>query len=225
MQNVVNIIGAMFFLICSCDTNTNVRIKEIKRDSIPNDKIILYTEDSISKLGGEPFARNLGKLMRLPEMLDEDKKTKIRMWLWEAEKKYVVDIVDGTLRECTVTEFNIKKKDSNNYIIIHRKLKNLQPSSGWDKFLLTLNNYEITSLKPGKTVNEYKEHLTEMSTVQFEVATFGKYRYFEYVEPSFYRYIDSGSKNIYDFLLYFNKQMDVEVYNPPKELFVKPKRN
>ena len=62
-----------------------------------------------------------------------------------------------------------------------------------------------------------------MAYVQFEIAQLNHYRFYEYLEPSYYRYVDTGSRNVYEFLEYFNREMGVQVYNPAQNLFVKPK--
>lgn len=52
------------------------------------------------------------------------------------------------------------------------------------------------------------------SYVQFEIAQYNKYRYYEYLEPSYFKNIDKGSYNVYQFLNFFNKEMNVPVYRP-----------
>jgi len=64
--------------------------------------------------------------------------------------------------------------------------------------------------------------LTSGSYIQFEIAEANRYRFYEYFEPSYYRFVDSNSNLVYNFLEYINEEMGVNVYKPDKQSFRPP---
>jgi hypothetical protein len=86
-----------------------------------------------------------------------------------------------------------------------------------------LGNHQIPTMKSGKTFKELAGDMSGMSYIQFEIAQSGQYRFYEYVKPFFFRYVDAASNNMYSFLEYFNEQMSVQVYTPRKAFFLDPK--
>jgi hypothetical protein len=96
--------------------------------------------------------------------------------------------------------------------VIKNRFKNLRPRSGWTAFFDSLKRYKIPSLNSGKPFKQQKEGLTGMIYVEFEVASNGKYRFYTYLEPGFYKDEDAGANDVYRFLRYFHKEMNLQVY-------------
>jgi hypothetical protein len=122
-------------------------------------------------------------------------------------------------------EFYGKKINNVQHISIRQHRTNLAPKSGWHNFFKTMHNYGITTLPPGKTSEELHHDLTGGAYIQFEVANGSNYRYFEYFQPDFFRYVDSASGHIYAFLKYINTEMNIPVYRPTEHMFEEPKIN
>jgi hypothetical protein len=59
--------------------------------------------------------------------------------------------------------------------------------------------------------------------VNFEIARPNEYRFYEYLQPEFYRYVDENSRIVNDFLKYLNAEMNLNVYTPDEKLFAEPK--
>ena len=210
-------------LLC-CAQKSNVQ-KKPKAATIQKEKLILYHEDSsVQHTRQQLFLQNLGRIMELPTLSSGKNGLYIRVWLWNAKKKYVIDISENEpTNKCHIVEFNSKKIDSNEYIAIHHEWKNLKPKSGWSNFFSTLKKYQIVTMESGKSAKEQRDHLTDMAYIQFEISQLGQYRFYEYLEPSYYRYVEAGAMNVYQFLNYFNKEMDLPVYKPADNAFAKPK--
>lgn len=193
-------------------------------DTIPTEKVILYTVDSsVHHSRQQLFLRNLSKVMGLPSLHDGKHELYIRIWLWEDKPPYVLNIERrGSVKVASVLSWGSKKIDTSEYIVIYKRWPSLIPNSGWDQFLNRLNNYEIRALKGGLPTEKY-DHLTHSAYVQFEIEEAGHYRYYEYLEPSFYRLVDTGANKAYRFLKYFNRQMNLTVYSPP-DIVYEPKK-
>lgn len=215
----------LLYAVISCKEYTSTLPAATYADTIP--RTILYSEDSAAKESSqEPFVTNLAKLMRLPTITNGSKELYVRIWIWDDSVKYVVNIQkDGSGGTCDIVEFNSKKIDATEFIVMHRVKQYLHPASGWDRFFKSLDQYQITTLKSGKPYKDQTDLLTHMSVVQFEIAQPGQYRYYEYLEPSYYRYVDSGSAKVDAFLEYFDKEMKTAAYSRPdgRKLFAEPK--
>jgi hypothetical protein len=181
---------------------------------------IVYYEDPLTKNSRqELFVKHLARLMGMPDMRSNDADLYLRIWFWDFDDKYVVNISKkGKNYADQIIEWGNEKKDSVEYIVIQREWKNIVPVSSWENLWTRVR--ELQNIRDGKKRDELKSQLTQMSYVQFEIGGQGKYRYFEYLEPSFYRYIDSPSNEIYKFLKMLNEELNVKVYNPADSLYV-----
>jgi hypothetical protein len=208
-------------MLISCNGDKNNANANISQ----HEKIIPYREDSIVKNDRQQlYLKNVGETIGLPLISNGKDGLYIRIWIWGFRQNYVVNISKGQKgSECLIVQFSGKKIDSNEYLVIHKQWDNLIPKSGWKIFFDTLEMYQIPVMKSGKRYEDQTDFLTHMTYIQFEIAQLNHYRFYEYLEPSYYRYVDTGSRNVYEFLEYFNREMGVQVYNPAQNLFVKPK--
>jgi hypothetical protein len=216
MNKVKYIITLFILILFSCKGQKRGDLKQNASDSTSKPRMIAYHEDSLVKGSRQQlYLTNVAKFMGLPSITNGSEGLYIRIWIWSHERKYVINISDNfNKNECDITEFNGTKKDDNDFLVIYREWKNLSPQSGWDNFTDTMFQFHIPDMESGEIQNKRKEFLTEMAYVQFEIAQPGKYRFYEYLEPSFYRCVDTGSNNVYQFLNFFNKEMKIRVYNP-----------
>jgi hypothetical protein len=189
-------------------------------DTVPSPKVILYKEDTgLRHSRKQLILANLSKLMNLPSLHEGNHKLYIRIWLWEDDGRYILDIGrDLPENNASVLSWTSKKVDTNEYIEIQKHWESLVPESGWGQFFQKVNYYRIRSLE-GSASKKYSDHLTHSAYVQVEIEEAGHYRYYEYLEPSFYRLVDSGANSIYEFLRFFDRQMNLKVYNPPAAVF------
>jgi hypothetical protein len=194
--------------------------------TFPGSRLIKYTADSITrKSRKEPYLKNLSELMELPDIRNQSKGVAIRIWFWASKRRYVLTISDNTLRkECRIDQFNIEPlPDSTDYIVMHKPKHIKQPTSGWKIFFTTIEKYQIADFPTGKTRRELDQSLTTMAYVNFEIVKNGEYRYYEYLEPSFYRTIDKNSKTIDTFLKFLNNELNFQLYKPVKMVATKIK--
>lgn len=210
--------------IGSCEpTNSACRVS--LNDTIPAEKIIPYSDDSsIRKDGKSLFLSNIAKYLQISSLKDDTKGMHIRIWIWGYHSpNYVTTIYKhGSNADCSTISWSGRQVDSARYIIVHHYWTKLMPKSGWNKFFSTLNGLGITTLEGGLSYSQHRGHLTRMSYVQFEIVENGKYRYYEYLEPSYYRYVENGSMKIYQFLKYFDREMNLNIYQTNDGLFEEP---
>ena len=195
------------------------------RTDTAKEKVILYTEDSATaKSADAPFVQNLAKFIGLPQLTKGVEGLWVRIWVWYPDSNYIITIVNNGLeKKCDIIDFYGKRVDSAQYIAIRKWWTNLVPKSGWNQFFDMMQQHAIATLPPGNTIEELSPDLTGGAYIQFEVAEGNNYRYFKYFQPDFFRYVDSASGHIYEFLKYINTEMNITVYRPTEHMFMEPK--
>jgi hypothetical protein len=221
---VGNSFTIFIFCLLSCNNEKNIDSKK-NVPTIKQEKIIRYYEGRNDRNSKKELSlQHLGKVMGLPNVSNLNDDLYIRIWIWDAEKKFVINLkYDETSKECHIADIDSKKTDSAEYIIIHREWMNIKPKSGWDNFYKALQKHQILNLKGETDYGDTTAVSTSMSSIQFEIAQSHTYRFYEYSEPSYYRYVDAGASNVHEFLEYLNTEMDVHVYRPDKRYFKEAK--
>jgi hypothetical protein len=219
-----HILYIIVMALFSCREPKNNILPNDHLDTINTERVVLYQEDSAIKADRTTlFLSNLSRLIGLPNIEKEKEGLYIRIWLWDAPKKYIINISkDGEHNKCHIVEYNTKRKDSTEYIIIHREW-DVKPKAGWDSCWATIEKFKIPYLKSGKSYQEMGHHLTTLSYVNFEIARHGQYRLYEYLQPDYYRNIDENSRIVNDFLNYLNAEMSLNAYFPMENQDVVPK--
>lgn len=217
MKKYFLIISIIIFSCQSNDRKNNLIADNTK-------KLIPYSEDSIAKSSRkEPYLKNLSKLLGLPPIPDSNCNFYLRIWLWKKDLNFVVNINENESRKsCSVLKFRSIIKDSIPYIDTPYQKTNLNPESGWAIFYDTLDKYQIKHLGTGN-IQKSQEPMEGMAYVQFEIQQKNNFRYFDYLEPSYYRLVDSNSNNVYRFLMFLNKELKLNVYNPNTNILLDPK--
>lgn len=206
--------------IISCNNSDGPGLQVINQEK----KIIPYFEDSLTKNSRqELYLKNIAKTMGLPPVDDNKTGISVRIWFWENDTKYVLSIGrQGSTSKSHIIEWTGKKENDTNYIVIQKEWQNITPASGWDNFWKQFEASGIKNLSGGKSAKELNPRVTRMAYVQFEISDEGKYRFFEYLEPSYYRYADAASGTVFNFLQYVNVQLKVEVYSPLDTVSLRP---
>ncbi|GAA4751702.1 hypothetical protein [Flavisolibacter ginsenosidimutans] len=187
-------------------------------------RAVLYAEDSRAKGNRkEPFLTNLSRLMSLPAINKGTSEEYIRIWFWNLPSPdFVVGIrkqgSQGSLEVCS-----FGSSANGDSVIIYSKRLGVLPKSGWVAFADSLRQLGVSNM-PG-----YNEELKKKGSVachgafvNFEVSSQDAYRYYEYLDPYFYRFVDSNSSRIDQFLLYLNRELNLQVYQPASKLFLEP---
>ena len=226
MNRIVAIFGILSLTVFSCcgqkkkNVDTVVNTFEINKE-----RKIFYDEDSSLYYlrTKEQIFRNMERLLKLPLINNGKHELYLRIWVWDFDKNYIINICkDSVAYKCHIFEFATIYEDStHSYVNILREWQNIKPISGWDVVFNKIEEYKIPFLENGKIHLQKRGSLTQSTYIQFEIVQNNKYRWYEYLEPSYYRYVDINSKAVYDFLKYLNKEMNVEMYKASETLYLK----
>jgi hypothetical protein len=222
IELVANAICLLFF---SCSCHREVRGNSLINDTVPKEIKIPYHDIASVDDTGQLLLQKTAKYLGLSSLVNGRQGLTVRIWLWDLHQvHYVVNIYESkNEHRCSVIQWTGQqsKTDTNDYIFtVHSEWSNLQPKSGWDSFDSVLAKYQICGLAGGMDSKDMPDIITPAAYVDFEIAQRSKFRHYKYLEPSFYRYIDEGSNDVYQFLKYFDKQMSVEAYHPADSLYI-----
>lgn len=156
--------------------------------------------------------------MNLNNSIDQNSDLDLRIWIWDYEK-YVINInMTKILKEIDLIKISFENIDSVESIAFQSIAKLELSQAGSDSLLRILNNYKIKTLKSGTTFRNQKRYLTHMRNVQVEIRDFETERFYQALEPSFYRKTDSTSKNLHSFLTFLKKIMKINFYDFSEKL-------
>jgi len=170
------------------------------------------------------FLYNFGRLLELPPLSKKYDNINIRIWIW-GDTGYVININRKASKfDCSIIKFTEKIVDSSEYLLIVNEFKKINLKSGWTIFFKYIDKFKILALEGGKPLEYQTGFLSHSATVQFEINNKGSYRFYEYLEPSFYRYVDSASLTVFNFLNYLNFETGIQTYSPDDSLFQTPRK-
>ncbi len=206
-----------FALVCtllfSCVFNNNEELPEVNKSGLP--RLIPYSNDSLRKIVEEDndsaFTNYVSVKMGLRGLSSGIKDFCVRVWLNQTDAMYVIDINN---KMAEVIKWDSFHPFFGYYIKILQEKKTSKMNSDWGELIDTLYRYQIPYLKSGDIHEKGVDFLTEMSTIQFEIVKDGIYRYYEYIEPGFYRCLDANSNNVHRFLNFLNKELEDSIYRP-----------
>ena len=157
--------------------------------------------------------RHIAASFGLPELKPGFPGLYMRIWSWDyGENRYVIDIKRcRTENQCSIISFVPSGRDTNHLITIHKRFT-VKPISGWDTFFNSLKNYNIPQMNGVEFVGRNKTDMTGLEFVEFEIAERYQYRYYEFLEPYYFKNTDSVSAKICQFFTYFNREMKTQIY-------------
>ena len=185
---------------------------------------VLYSKDtSIKEERGEPHLTNIARLLCLPPINKGTNDNCIRIWFWNTPgPNYVVDIRErGEEGELDVWEFG--SSVGGDSVVRYQGKSYLLTKAIWPPFADSLRTLGIRDL-PGfdSSLEKLGSVACHGAYVNFEITSQGAYRYYEYLDPYYFRYVDESSSRIDRFLLYLNQEVEKRIYQPSYELYAKP---
>ncbi len=225
MVRYLCVFGILCLIFNSCKNKAEVSIKNDKSDSSSLQEILpTYLVDfEYKKMSDIEFVTNYGRIMKMPSMLKGSNAINYRIWIWEDTGCVINFNINNIKDSCSVALFTTKKIDNKEYIVVLKELKNLYPQAGWPNFADTVEKYKYYFLESDYMDLTRKDFMDRMVYIQIEINQHGNYHFSKYLEPSFYRFTDSTSRRVFNFLKYFDYEFKVLAYNPDEKLFAHPK--
>ncbi len=210
-----------FALVCtllfSCVFNNNKELPDVNKSGLP--RLIPYSGDSLRKIVEEDndsaFNNYISTKMGLRGLSSGIKDFCVRVWLNKADGINVIDInTNNKMAEIIIIKSTGFHAFFGYYIKILQEKKTSKIKSDWSELIDTLYRYQIPYMKNGDIHEKRVEFLIGGISIQFEIVEDGVYRGYEYIDPGFYRCLDSNSNNVHRFLSFLNKELQDSIYRP-----------
>lgn len=197
----------------ACQNRKPLQHQALLVDSQVHEEIIRYKEFHPVKTRKSDFLSNVAQVIGLPS-IDSSTGKYLRIWLWGNEEKYAINIFgDSMFQEASISSFNSRFFEETEVIIIHKIWNIHQPKNGWEEVNRLIDQKKILLLSDGEFQPYSKGvSLTGGAWVQFELFTGGKYRYYEYFEPAYFRKVDVNSGYVYAFLKNLREEFSVDFF-------------
>ncbi|RYE57056.1 MAG: hypothetical protein EOP48_06650 [Sphingobacteriales bacterium] len=222
MTNIKYVILISLIVLSSCYPSSPAPAQRNMGDTTITNRIVTFPGGAITKEDSRVvFLRNVSKAMEMSDIAETLADVNIRIWLWDEDVKYVINLEkNGPQFSCDAIGFNAINTDSGETLIIHNKVVNLQPQSGWSqisKKIAPLEQVLSSEPYPGRLGD-----LTGMSYVDFERYSKGTYTLTRIPEPSYHRFIYKDALTIHDFLKTINDDFHMQAYMPLERFYAEP---
>lgn len=210
-----------FALVCtllfSCISNDDKGLPDVSKSGLP--RLITYSEDSLGKIvekdNDSAFNNYVSTKMGLRGLSSGIKDFCVRVWINQEAAMYVIDInVNNKMVE--IIKWDSFHPFFGYYIKILQEKKINAIKSGWAVFFDTLYRYQIPYMKSGD-IHERGIGFSQGTSIQFEIVKDGVYRFYEYIDPGYYRCLDTNSNKVYRFLRFLNRELEDSIYRPYPE--------
>lgn len=207
------------FIMTSCMQDGDIVSKaELIRRQFSGVRAALYTDNEISRDSLKtPYLENMAEILEL-STIGDSRNDQIRIWIWGDELSHAITIFK--MNKCytlRLTSFHAVESDTNYYMVV-RFDDFLQPVSDCYSFSDSLLKFDVWNLQSGPRIHP---GLTSYSIVQFELQKGEIYRYYDYIEPSYYRYVHATARNVYSLLKFLNRESRRELYAPHESEYKK----
>jgi hypothetical protein len=156
------------------------------------------------------FARQLS----IPDIISGEKDTTLRIWFWQSgDTIFVLNIEKhGTAGFGHLLGFGKSVPRQKHAFAITRCSTTDAPLHGWERLFDTLRFDNIGSIPDGKPNDQLWFDLTGGGRIYVEYQQGQKYRFYSYLEPGYYQYVDSNAGKLHHFLSYLQHEFSLNVY-------------
>ena len=177
-------------------------------------KAIHFVDSISSDASYHDYIHFFAKQLNIPNITTSEKDTTLRIWFWQADDTIFVLNIEkhGSEGFGHLVGFGKTAPLPNYPIAITRCSPTRAPIHGWEKLLDTLRFDNIASIPDGKPNNQLYYDLTGGGRIYIEYQQGPQYRFYSYLEPGYYQFVDSNAAKLHHFLAYLQNEFSLKVY-------------
>jgi len=153
------------------------------------------------------------KQLNIPNINAGDNDSTLRIWLWQNDTVSILNIEKhgstGTSHLVSFTRIGPPPKSE---LTITRCSTTNAPRHGWESFFDTLKCDDIPFIPDGKPNYQLDYDLTSGGRIYIEWQQGLHYRFYSYLEPGYFQYVDSNAAKLHRFLIYLQNEFSISVY-------------
>jgi hypothetical protein len=220
---------ALFFsfsipiLLTSCNQRQSKPSFDCARFQIGKDIPIVDTLNEVESY--HDYIYFFAKQLNIPNIISGEKDSTLRIWFWQCDTVFVLNLEKhGAVGSGHLISFARSRQRPRNSLTVTRCLSTDAPIHGWDELFNKLRSDNIALIPDGKPNDQLYFDLTGGGRIYIEFQQGNRYRFYSYLEPSYFQFVDSNAGKLHHFLTYLQNELSLSVYQDLTRLAQTPIR-
>lgn len=153
------------------------------------------------------------KQLNIPNIVVGENDSTLRIWFWQGDTISVVNLEKhGTEGLGHVVSFAESVQPPKFALAVTRCLATRTPIHGWNGLFNMLRSDNISLLPDAKPNYQLNYGMTSGGRIYIELQQGKQYRFYSYLEPSYFQFVDSNAGKLHHFLTYLQTELSLRVY-------------
>jgi hypothetical protein len=177
-------------------------------------KAINYVDSFNEDVSYRDYIRFYTKTLNIPGITFGEEDTTLRIWFCQPRDTIFVLNIEkqGKAGFGHLLGFGEYRPLQRHQIVITHCSPINAPIHGWEKLFDTLRFYNVASIPDGKPNDQLYFDLTGGGRIYVEYQQGLQYRFYSYLEPGYYQFVDSNAAKLHHFLTYLQHEFSLNVY-------------
>lgn len=177
-------------------------------------RAIRYVDSFNEDVSYRDYIRFYAKTLHIPEFFSGEGDTTLRIWFWQhRDTVFVLNIEKhGKVGFGHLLGFGEYRPLQRHQIVITRCSAISAPIHGWERLFDSLRFYNIAVIPDDKRNEQLYFDLTGGGRIYVEYQQGRQYRFFSYLEPGYYQFVDSNAAKLHHLLTYVQNEFSLKVY-------------
>jgi hypothetical protein len=153
------------------------------------------------------------KHLHIPNIVSGENDSTLRIWFWQNDTIFVLNLEKhGPIGVGHLVSFTESGPPPKTAITISRCLTTDVPRHGWERLFDTMRFDDIALIPDGKPNYQLDYDMTSGGRIYIEYQQGVQYRFYSYLEPGYFQFVDSNAEKLHHFLIYLQNELSLSVY-------------
>jgi hypothetical protein len=171
--------------------------------------------DSLAKgiISYRDYIYVFAKHLNIPDIVPGENDSTLRVWFWQGDTVFVLNLEKhGTAGLGYLISFTESTPASKHALTITNCLVTPPPIHGRTKLFKTLVSDDVPLIPDGKPNDQLRYGMTSGGRIYIEFQQGKQYRFYSYLEPGYFQFVDSNAGKLHHFLVYLQNELPLKVY-------------
>jgi hypothetical protein len=199
-------------LLTSCSQRQSRPSFDCSRFQIGKDISIV---DSLNgAISDHDYVYLFAKQLNIPNIVSGENDSTLRIWFWQGDTISVLNLEKhGTEGLGHLVSFAASVPPPKFAVTVTSCLATRTPIHGWNELFNTLRSDNIALIPDGKPNYQLNYGMTGGGRIYIESQQGKQYRFYSYLEPGYFQFVDSNAAKLHHFLTYLQNELSLRVYS------------
>ena len=198
-------------LLTACDQRQSKPSFDCSRFQIGKD--ISIVGSSNVAISYQEYVDLFAKQLNIPNIATGENDSTLRIWFWQGDTISVLNLEKhGDEGLGHLVSFAESVPPPKFALTVTRCLATRTPIYGWNGLFNTLRSDNIPLIPDGKPDYQLKYGMTGGGRIYIELQQGKQYRFYSYLEPGYFQFVDSNAGKLHHFLTYLQNELSLNVY-------------